>query len=214
MSLEAHKYSFALGHATALAAAAVWSILVTTSLWVQREQLDRTAAALARIDAITNLKKDMAIRKWASIVGGIYLNDDRVGHLESLNEQERLVATRGNGETLRLVSLAPVHVLLAIQAVSNKEYGTGERLTSLQLRNLANAPDDWETKALESLKGGANMVAEALPKTGGHGLMRVMIPMKMEQECLECHRDTLVPVGGLRGGASMAVDLNSYRSAQ
>ena len=44
--------------------------------------------------------------------------------------------------------------------------------------------------------------------------MRVMIPMKMEKECLECHRDTLVPVGGLRGGATISVDLNTYRTAQ
>lgn len=44
--------------------------------------------------------------------------------------------------------------------------------------------------------------------------MRVMLPMKMEEECMECHRDTLVPVGGLRGGASIAVDLNDYRDAQ
>jgi PAS domain S-box-containing protein len=41
-----------------------------------------------------------------------------------------------------------------------------------------------------------------------------MIPMRMEEECLECHRDTLVPVGGLRGGAAIVIDLNRYRSAQ
>ena len=29
-----------------------------------------------------------------------------------------------------------------------------------------------------------------------------MIPMRMEEECLECHRETLVPVGGLRGARS------------
>ena len=38
--------------------------------------------------------------------------------------------------------------------------------------------------------------------------------MRMEEECMECHRDTLVPIGGLRGGAAIAIDLNRYRSAQ
>jgi PAS domain S-box-containing protein len=201
------------GSALILAAIA-WSLLVLLSLWVQREQLNRTAESLAKLDAITNLRKDMAIRKWASYVGGVYIKDDKVRQLETFGEQEIISAARGNGETMKLVTLTPMHLLLAIQEISQKEYGIRERLTSLQLRNLANAPDEWETKALDALKDGAEMIAEAVPKKGGHGLSRVMIPMRMEKECLECHRDTLVPVGGLRGAAAISVDLNAYRTAQ
>ncbi|MCK9389653.1 MAG: PAS domain S-box protein [Sulfuritalea sp.] len=193
----------------------LWTVLVVISLWSQRQQLDRTAVALAKIDAIANLRKDMAIRKWADTLGGIYVNESKMSNVESLDEQERLVATRGTGEILKLVSIAPIHILLAIQDISHKTYGTKERLTSLQLRNRANAPDEWEADALKALQGGAEMATEALPQqAGGHGLLRVMIPMKMDKECLECHRDTLVPVGGLRGGAAISVDLNTYRTAQ
>jgi len=202
------------GGITALVVAVLWTLLVLFSLWTQREQLDRAAHALARLDAVTNLRKDMAIRKWASFVGGMYIREDHVVDLDALREQERVSAIRGNGETLKLVSLTPIHLLLAIQEVSQKEYGIRERLTSLQLRNLANAPDEWERKALQTLKAGGEMVAESMPKKGGHGLTRVMIPMRMEKECLECHRDTLVPVGGLRGAAAISVDLNAYRTAQ
>ena len=193
----------------------LWTVLVVISLWSQRQQLDRTAVALAKIDAIANLRKDMAIRKWADTLGGIYVNESKMSNVESLDEQERLVATRGIGEILKLVTIAPIHILLAIQDISHKTYGTKERLTSLQLRNRANAPDEWEADALKALQGGAEMATEALPQqAGGHGLLRVMIPMKMDKECLECHRDTLVPVGGLRGGAAISVDLNTYRTAQ
>ena len=197
-----------------LIAAALWTLLVLFSLWTQREQLDRTAESMARLDAITNLRKDMAIRKWASFVEGIYVKDDHIRDMDSLRQQERLSAIRGTGEILKLVSLAPIHLLLAIQEVSEKEYGVKERLTSLQPRNVANAPDEWETKALHALKEGKEMVAESFSKEGGHGVTRVMIPMRMEKECLECHRETLVPVGGLRGGAAISVDLNAYREAQ
>jgi PAS domain S-box-containing protein len=199
---------------TLVLAVMLWSALVVFSLWSQRGQLDRTAAALAKIDAVTNLRKDMAIRKWASYVGGIYIKDDKVRQLETFGEQEIVSAVRGNGEKMKLVTLTPMHLLLAIQEISQKEYGIRERLTSMQLRNLDNAPDEWETKALDALKDGAEMIAEAVPKKGGHGLSRVMIPMRMEKECLECHRDTLVPVGGLRGAAAISVDLNAYRTAQ
>ncbi|MBI4998659.1 MAG: PAS domain S-box protein [Rhodocyclales bacterium] len=209
------KLSRIVAPTTLALAIVLWTALVLFSLWTQREQLDRTAAALARIDAIANLRKDMSIRKWADTIGGIYIDETKIPAMESLDEQEHLSVTRGTGERFTLVAIPPIHILLAIQEISHKSYGTRERLTSLQLRNRANAPDEWETNALKMLEGGAEMATEALPtKAASHGLLRVMIPMKMEKECLECHRDTLVPVGGLRGGATISIDLNTYRSAQ
>lgn len=209
------KLSLIVGPAALALAIALWTALAMFSLWTQRQQLNRTATALAKIDAIANLRKDMAIRKWADTLGGVYVNEAKIPNLGSLDEQERMAVTRGTGENLTLVSIAPIHILLAIQEISQKTYGTKERLTSLQLRNRANAPDEWETNALKALQGGAEMATESMPKkAGGHGLLRVMIPMKMDEECLECHRDTLIPVGGLRGGASISIDLNTYRTAQ
>lgn len=199
---------------TLLLAVLLWTLLVLVSLWTQREQLNRMAIELARIDAIANLKKDMAIRKWASEVGGVYVNEAKAPNVDNFSEQERLSARRLTGENLNLISLTSIHILMGIQEVSNKEYGSKERLTSLQLHNSANAPDQWETQALKTLQKGSDVVAEAMPQKKGHGLMRVMIPMRMEEECLECHRETLVPVGGLRGGAGVSIDLNTYWNAQ
>ncbi|THF67584.1 response regulator [Pseudothauera nasutitermitis] len=180
----------------------------------QREQLNRTAAELARIAAVANLKKDMAIREWASSVKGIFIREEYVKALPSLDQEQRFTVLDRSGEHFGLVLVTPMHLLLAIQDMSNQKSGFHERLTSKQLRNRDNVPDEWEIKALEKLEGGSSVITETLPRRGGHGLMRVMIPMRMEKECLECHRDTLVPVGGLRGGASISIDLNTYRAAQ
>ena len=162
----------------------VWTSLVFFSLISQREQLDRTASTLARIDAVANLKKDMSIRKWASSVGGVYIREEHVPPFNSLEEAERITVREATDETFRLVSVTPIHLLLAIQETSNQEFGGRERLTSKQLRNVENAPDAWEAKALETLSGGSEMVTESLPAKGSHGLMRAMIPMRMEKECL------------------------------
>lgn len=197
-----------------LLAILVWSIGVSTSLWMQQTLLQRTAVELARNDAIANLRKDMAIRKWASTMGGIFVDDDKVKDSPSLAEQERLVAQRNTGQQIRLVTLTPIHILLGIQETHEKEYGIKERLTSLQLRNNDNAPDEWEQKALKNLQEGAKIVSETTTDKGGHGLLRLMLPMRMDKECLECHRDTLIPVGGLRGGAAITIDLGKYRQAQ
>jgi PAS domain S-box-containing protein len=197
-----------------LLALLVWTVLTLISLFTQREQLNRTAAELARIDAVANLKKDMAIRKWASTVEGVFIREKHIPLVNSLEQEERVTAVRYTGEQFTLVSVTPMHLLLAIQGMTNQEFGSRERLTSKQLRNPDNVADEWETKALEELEKGASIVTQSLPKKGGHGLMRAMIPMQMEKECLECHRDTLVPVGGLRGGATVSIDLNTYRAAQ
>lgn len=199
---------------TVILASIFWSLLIVFSLWMQRGQLDRTAEALAKNDAMANLRKDMAIRKWAASVGGVYVLEPKVHDMESLADQERLSGIKPGGEEVKLVLLTPIHTLLAIQQTHHKEYGIKERLTSLQLRNRDNTPDEWEQNALKSLQGGSEVVTETFAGKLGHGLMRVMIPMRMDKECLECHRDTLVPVGGLRGGATISIDLNTYRTAQ
>jgi len=192
----------------------IWTALVLASLLAQREQLNRTAAELARIAAISNLQKDITIRKWASKVEGVFVREEHIPPLDSLEQEERYTAIRNTGERFTIVGVTPMHLLLAIQGMTNEQSGSRERLTSKQLRNRDNSPDDWEHNALEQLEDGSNMITETLPAKNGHGLMRVMIPMRMEEECLTCHRDTLVPVGGLRGAATISVDLLTYRNAQ
>jgi signal transduction histidine kinase len=212
--MDGHFHPFAACRGAVLFAL-VWTALVLASLFLQREQLNHTAAELARIAAIANLRKDMTIREWASSVGGIFVRDDRLPPFNSLEQEQRFSLITRSGETLDLVLVTPMHLLLAIQSMSNQQSEFQERLTARQLRNRENMPDDWERKALEELSKGASVISEPLLRDRqGHGLMRVMLPMKMETECLDCHRDTLVPVGGLRGGASISVDLNAYREAQ
>jgi PAS domain S-box-containing protein len=192
----------------------VWTLGVVASLWAQRSLLDTTAEELARNDAMANLKKDMAIRQWAASVGGVWVDDAKASGNRKLDDQERLAVEPTPNRPEKLVLLTPIHILMGIQQAHEREYGVKERLTSLQLRNLENRPDDWEQGALESLRKGAPVVSSVQKGPEGHGLLRLMIPMRMEEECLECHRDTLVPVGGLRGGAAIVIDLNRYRSAQ
>jgi signal transduction histidine kinase len=157
----------------------------------------------------------MTVRDWASSIGGVFVRDDRVPANDLLDQEERFSTTGRSGERFDILLVTPMHLLLAIQGMSNKKSEFQERLTSIQLRNRENKPDDWEAKALDELKKGASVIAEPISDKGrGHGMMRVMLPMKMDPECMECHRDTLVPVGGLRGGASISVDLSTYRTAQ
>jgi len=195
--------------------AVLWTVGILVSLWTQRTLLDRTVESLARNDAVANLRKDMAIRKWAASVGGVYIDETKARANPKLGDLARLdVISHQPGEPSKLVALTPIHILMGIQATHEKEYGVKERLTSQQLHDHENAPDHWESEALKTLQGGAESVSSVDRSQGGHGIMRLMIPMRMDEECLECHRDTLVPLGGLRGGAAISIDLNTFRNAQ
>ena len=83
------------------------------------EDLIARLTPMARIDAVANLRKDMSIRKWASDVGGVFVREERLPHFSSL-EEERLIVQRSRGEVLRLVSVTPIHLLLAIQDAGNQ----------------------------------------------------------------------------------------------
>ena len=123
------KWPLVVAPTALVLALALWTALVAFSLWTQRAQLDQSAIALAKIDAIANLRKDMAIRKWAETLGGVYVNEDKMPNLDSFETQEHLAHTRAGGETLKLVSITPIHILLAIQEISHQIYGNRERLT-------------------------------------------------------------------------------------
>lgn len=99
----------------------------------------------------------------------VFIREQHIPVVNSLEQEERVTAVRFTGEQFTLVSVTPMHLLLAIQGMTNQEFGSRERLTSKQLRNPENVADEWETKALEELEKGASIVTQALPKKAATG---------------------------------------------
>ena len=104
---------------SALAIAAV-TVLVVFSLWTQREQLDRTAAALAKHRRHRQSAQGHGDPQVGRYAGGVYINEGKLPNLEPLDEQERLAVTRATGEDSTLVAITPIHILLAIQEISRR----------------------------------------------------------------------------------------------
>ena len=86
-----------------LLVAVFWTIGIIFSLWTQRTLLDRTVESLARNDAAANLRKDMAIRKWAASVGGVYVDETKVTANGKLDDQQLF------SERAILISLRDLH---------------------------------------------------------------------------------------------------------
>lgn len=75
------------------------------------------------------------------------------------------------------------------QASARFSKASGVRLkqTTLEPRNLKNAPDDYEASVLKWLAERPRAEAYVSELTGGGKVLRVVMPIYYEKECLKCH---------------------------
>jgi PAS domain S-box-containing protein len=204
------------GHATqqqirryALAAFALWTLLVGVLLAWQVAQERRQVTERARTEAQANLSKDLAFRRWATSHGGAYVPPTATTPPNPyLVTPERDVLTdRGQ----RLTLMNPAYMLRQLMEFYSAEYGVRGHITSLRLLNPNNAPDAWEREALLAFERGVREAATVAELEGAR-VLRLMRPMLMEGGCLKCHAATGVKVGEVRGGISVAVPLAPYEA--
>ena len=176
------------------------------------------------------------------------VEDEHVKCLQKVAETaiDVLIATRGViAKNQELINKDPatgnytfkgfVPAVAGSQVANDFSLITGHRLkqTSLKLRNLSNAPDEWEKKVLKFMgsseypKGvGFGEILE----TGGKKIYRYMKPIYIEKACLQCHgeKEKILPAikqflerrypydeafgykeGDIRGGISIVILLET-----
>lgn len=186
---------------------AIWSVLVGGSLAWNLHQRNENTLNTAAVAARANINKDMSFRKWATGHGGVYVPPDQ--HTQPnpyLDLPDRDVVTT-TGKALTLMN--PAYMLRQMQNDFPGEYGTFSHITSLKPLNPNNAPDPWETKALQSFERGKKELME-VQQIDGQPYLRVMLPFVMEQGCMKCHAQQGYKVGDIRGGIGSAVSLKPY----
>jgi signal transduction histidine kinase len=77
-------------------------------------------------------------------------------------------------------------------------------ITSLKLKNPANAPDYWEKNVLTAFDKGETEKDEVV-KINGQLRYRLMKPLYVEASCLACHAEQGYTVGSVRGGISVSL---------
>ena len=88
-----------------------------------------------------------------------------------------------------------------------KAYEIRSHITSLNPIRPANAPDPWETQALEAFKDGAKE-ASSVENMNGADFMRLMQPLVTKKGCLKCHAVQGYKIGDIRGGISVSVPMS------
>ena len=189
-----------------------WTLLILASLgWnIHSERQHTRAEALLQARAL--VQKDVMYRHWNASFGGVYV--DMATGIEPNPYLAEMIPDRdlttAGGRTLTLIN--PAYMSRQLFEIQKERLGIGGKLTSLKPVNPANAPDDWERRALRQAEGGAQEASE-LTSIGGEPLLRYLLPLATEDSCLECHAKQGYRTGEIRGGISASVPMNPLYAA-
>lgn len=192
----------------AAAAALVWTLLALISLTVSyRFSTDHHTETLEG-QANANFNIDQAFRNWNTRHGGAYvpITEDTPPNPYLAHIPERDI-TMPSGKQLTLMN--PAYMARQIMAEYEKLYGIKGRVTALELLNPANAPDEWERKALLNLKSGKKVVTEQTT-IDGEPYIRVMKPLYMDEGCDKCHAVLGFQTGDFRGGIALSMPTAAF----
>ena len=102
---------------------------------------------------------------------------------------------------------SPAMVTKELSDLSYDKRDYSFHITSLMLTNPENAPDDFEHDSLVQFEVEPEPIT-SIDRNGDEPVYRLMIPLKVEENCLECHSDQGYQVGDIRGGLSVIVPIS------
>ncbi len=190
--------------------ATVWTVIIAASLaWSILNKKQETVEA-ARIQAQTVLEKELIFRQWNAEHGGLYVPVTEKTKPSPLMSHvpERDIITPG-GKKLTLMN--PAYMIRQMQKLGEEEYGVFGHITSLNAIGAENAPDAWETKALEAFEEGMNEIS-SVETVEGKEYMRLMRSFITEDRCLKCHASQGYKEGDVRGGISVSIPMEPLQS--
>jgi len=185
-----------------------WSTMMGISLFWNLQRESTRILQLAEVEAKANLSKDLAFRRWATKMGGLYVKvtpDSQPSPFMSHIEERDTITKSGQQLTL----YNPAIILRLLMETQKQLYGIQARITGEQILNPANSPDEWERKGLKIVAKTLTDYSE-VTELNGQPVLRYMQPMIMQEGCLKCHAWTNIKVGDLRGATDVAIPLTPY----
>lgn len=204
--------SFRLLHVLAIT---IWTLVISASMWWTYHSEHEQSIELASNVAQAYIYRDVALRRWSASHGGVYvpISEDVQPNPLLAHIPERDITTP-SGKALTLIN--PVHVLTQIMGKydeSSIPRGSVTALPEKLLNPQQNMPDKWELEALYAFKNGASSKRQVVDMDGVPHL-RLMMPLFIKSECLQCHIGQNYQVGDLGGGLGVAVSMLPYLNAK
>lgn len=186
----------------------LWTVLVVVSFLYSYDLIRGAAIEGAKLWARASFEKDVIVRHWASLHGGVYVPvSEHTLPNQYLKDVPDREITTPSGRLLTLVN--PAYMTRQIYEISAARSETRGHITSLNPIRPANSADAWEQDALKSFEAGESERISILSE-GGRPYLRLMRPFITEAPCLKCHAAQGYKVGDVRGGISITVNLEPY----
>jgi signal transduction histidine kinase len=190
-----------------LAALSLTCLVILSMGWNYHHEKQHTKT-LAINSARSHFQKDQAFRQWATSHGGVYVPaSERTTPNPSLSHIPERDMITPSGRQLTLMN--PAYMLRQIMAEYPGLYGVKGHITSLKPLNPDNAPDEWETQALQVFETGVKEVM-MFTEVDGVPHLRLIRPMMTIKGCLKCHEHQGYKVGEVRGGVGVMVPMKYY----
>ncbi|MBN1436127.1 MAG: PAS domain S-box protein [Sedimentisphaerales bacterium] len=182
-----------------------WTLLIAGLCILNLYNQKQVTLEMARNHLDAAFQKDLVYRRWIGNHGGAYVpiteHTPPNPYLAHIPERD---ITTPSGRQLTLIN--PSYMTRQVHELATAQYGLRGHITSLNPIRPANAPDEWETKALQSFENGSQQIYE-IADIDGQEYMRMMRPMNAEQGCLACHASQGYQVGDIRGGISVSIPM-------
>ncbi len=188
-------------------AAAGWTLMVAVALGLglrdAREERVRGAEVRAREAATAEL----SLHSLNAARGGVYaLVSESIAPDPALAQLPQRDLATVSGE--KLTRLSPVHLERLVAGPEPSGGGPRGHLRSLTPRRPENAPDPWETGALQRLAQGERLVVEETVRDGRPAL-RYMVGVPAQAQCGSCHSTAGQGLGSPLGGFSVVIPLGT-----
>lgn len=185
--------------------AVVWTVVVGASLVWNVVQVRHNTKETMRHHARASFEKDLIWRRWVVGRSGVYVPvSEETPPNPYLSHIEERDITTPSGHRLTLFN--PAYVTRQVHELGDNQYGIRGHITSLNPIRPENAPDPWETKALQAFERGETEMS-SVEDMEGEEYMRLMRPLVTEEGCLKCHSAQGYKAGDIRGGISISIPM-------
>lgn len=188
-----------------------WSLLICGLFSFEAYDHWQTFKTLALNEARISYDKDILYRRWAAMHGGVYVPvTEKTPPNPDLSHIPERDITTPSGKKLTLMN--PAFMTRQVHELARQGEGVLGHITSLNPIRPENAPDPWETRALQAFQQGTTEVS-SIDVINGKRYMRFMRPMITEDSCLKCHAEQGYRIGDIRGGISVSVPMDLFMPA-
>ena len=147
------------------------------------------------------------MRKWNANYGGVYVEKKKGVESNRYLEDPDIRAEDGKVYTLR----NPALMTREISEFAEHDGLFKFHITSSKLMNPRNAPDEFEKNALQQFEAGQAKESYGIERIGDRAYFRYMAPLLIENDCLPCHGKQHYELGMVRGGISVAFDVDDLQ---